>query len=530
MITYTQLKEKLLGCWNGKNIGGALGAPFEAKRGVFDVTYYTKETLENPPPNDDLDLQLVWLNAVEKFGKFVNSEILGEYWLTYIIPDWVEYGSGKTNLRSGLLPPLSGYVDNAYRNSCGAFIRSEIWASLSPGHPEIATVYAYRDAVVDHADEGMYGEVFLAAVQSAAFFESDVNLLLDIGLSYIPKDCLIAKTVALVRKLHKSGVSWQKARESLMREIPGNFGIQYACKKDVDSDYPLAEPGMDAPNNIGIMLIGWLYGNNDFGKSICIAVGCGEDADCSAASLGALLGIINGNGYIPKEWSSPINGKITTVCINVSDMLIIPKTVDELVQRILNVIPSFINHHNYHSEPLDLSYSEDRFCIYAKGEQFEDNSLTGKIDLFREDDVTGICQLIHLEGELYPRINELIKAGPFTVVKEFPTFNAFVDYGGVPEIAENETKHVKLTLYGYKISKRQRRFGITVYGSDGVEFPVGRFRSCILQTKYKDQAIIEFDIAVSELKSDHIDVLVDIAADGRHTDEIIKLRFFAKNM
>ena len=114
MITYTQLKEKLLGCWNGKNIGGALGAPFEAQRGVFDITYYTKETLENPPPNDDLDLQLVWLNAVEKFGKFVNSEILGEYWLTYIIPDWVEYGSGKANLRSGLLPPLSGYMDNAY--------------------------------------------------------------------------------------------------------------------------------------------------------------------------------------------------------------------------------------------------------------------------------------------------------------------------------------------------------------------------------------------------------------------------------
>ena len=117
-----------------------------------------------------------------------------------------------------------------------------------------------------------------------------------------------------------------------MHEIPGNFGIQYACRKDIDSNYPLAEPGMDAPNNIGIMLIGWLYGNNDFGKSICIAVGCGEDADCSAASLGALLGIINGNDYIPKEWAEPINGKITTVCINILDMLIIPKTVDELVQ------------------------------------------------------------------------------------------------------------------------------------------------------------------------------------------------------
>ena len=83
-LTYDVLKEKILGCFNGKNIGGALGAPFECYRGTFPVNYYTQKDIDNnPPPNDDLDLQLVWLNAVETFGNKITlaakaAKVVGE--------------------------------------------------------------------------------------------------------------------------------------------------------------------------------------------------------------------------------------------------------------------------------------------------------------------------------------------------------------------------------------------------------------------------------------------------------------------
>ncbi len=128
LLNIVDYKSKLLGCWTGKNIGGTLGAPFECKRGVFDLTFYTQNLGGEPLPNDDLDLQLVWLNAVEKYGKFINSSILGEYWHSYVIPNWGEYGARKNNMRMGIVPPLSGYVNNIFRDSCGAFILSEIWA------------------------------------------------------------------------------------------------------------------------------------------------------------------------------------------------------------------------------------------------------------------------------------------------------------------------------------------------------------------------------------------------------------------
>ena len=159
-LPFETLKDKMMGCWAGKNAGGVLGAPFEGCRDFLNVKFYEQDLSAGPPPNDDLDLQLVWLAAVERYGRNVNAHILAEYWLSYIIPNWAEYGMGKNNLRAGLVPPLSAHVDNPYKDSCGCFIRSEIWACLAPGHPELAARYAYEDAIVDHAGGGCMARSF----------------------------------------------------------------------------------------------------------------------------------------------------------------------------------------------------------------------------------------------------------------------------------------------------------------------------------------------------------------------------------
>ena len=102
-------------------------------------------------------------------------------------------------------------MDNVYKNSCGCFIRSELWACLAPGMPELAAKYAYEDAIVDHAQEGMYGEVFTAALQSAAFVESDPQELIKIGLSYIPADSKVAAAVQKAVECHAQGTPFRDA-------------------------------------------------------------------------------------------------------------------------------------------------------------------------------------------------------------------------------------------------------------------------------------------------------------------------------
>lgn len=339
-LSKREYMEKMRGCWLGKSIGGTLGAPFEPTRGAFDVEYYTVDLSNGMLPNDDLDLQLVWLNAAERFKTEVDAGILADYWMLGVIPNWAEYGVGKSNVRFGLIPPVSGKYKNRYKDSNGAWIRSEIWACLTPGHPEIAVKYAFEDACVDHEGEGVYGEVFIAAVESAAFVESDKFKLIDIGLSYIPENCECAKAVRRIIELYRSGLTWREARYQLMQDFPGSFGAQW---RGVEEGISNSDWGYDAPNNIAITLIGWLYAGDDFGKALCITTGCGEDSDCTAGALGAILGIIMGESGIPAKWKDPIGEVIKTKCVSeFTNNVRIPQTMTELATRTANLMPSFL--------------------------------------------------------------------------------------------------------------------------------------------------------------------------------------------
>ena len=370
--------DKMRGCWLGKAIGGTLGTPFEPTRGAFDIDFYTTDLKNGMLPNDDLDLQLVWLNAAERFGSSVNADKLAEYWMLGIVPNWAEYGVGKSNLRMGLNAPVSGKYNNKYKDSNGAWIRSEIWACLAPGHPEIAVKYAYEDACVDHSDEGIYSEIFMAALESAAFVESDREKLINIALSYIPQDCVCAKAVVKLLELYKSGIDWKSARYELLHAFPGSFGGQ----KDLlaafggaiggqshldEEDVPNAEWGFDAPSNVALTLIGWLYADGDFGKALCITTGCAEDADCTAGTLGAILGIIMGAKAIPEKWKAPIGNNISTVCVSkFATNIKIPATIDELTIRTANLMPAFMTKHVNialsESELISANSDDELYC------------------------------------------------------------------------------------------------------------------------------------------------------------------------
>ena len=316
-INRAEYRDKVLGCWTGKNIGGTLGAPFEGKKSLQNVTFYTQDLKGEPAPNDDLDLQLAWLDAVEEHGLYhVNERVLGEYWLNMVCGPWNEYGVAKFNMRNGFLPPLSGLCNNeVWEKSNGAWIRSEIWACLFPGEPEEAAHYAWYDSCVDHTGEGIYAEIFTASLEAAAFIESDLRKLIDYALCRIPEDCRVARSVKLAMECFDKGDDWVTARNKVVEDSADLGWFQ-------------------APGNIAFTVIGLLYGKGDFGKSICIAVNCGDDTDCTGATCGAVLGIMKGRSGLPKEWIEPIGETIQTVAIN-TFWARVPRTLDELTDRVI---------------------------------------------------------------------------------------------------------------------------------------------------------------------------------------------------
>ena len=135
IVNEKSIQNKVLGCWFGKNIGGTLGAPFEWRRQINHVTDYTQDLGGKALPNDDLDIQLLWLIALEERKMNVDARDLAYYFSIFVTPHWGEYGTAKTNMKLGMESPFCGLENNAYRHSCGSYIRSEIWACIAAGTP-----------------------------------------------------------------------------------------------------------------------------------------------------------------------------------------------------------------------------------------------------------------------------------------------------------------------------------------------------------------------------------------------------------
>ncbi|MBQ8409796.1 MAG: ADP-ribosylglycohydrolase family protein [Clostridia bacterium] len=334
-LNRAEYRDKVYACWTGKNIGGTMGAPYEGVRHTLDIKGFATEA-NTVLPNDDLDLQLVWLHALEKIGpQNINAQTLGEFWLSFISPYWHEYGIAKTNMKKGLIPPLAGDYHNDWRHSNGAWIRTEIWASIAPGCPDIAAKYAIEDAKVDHgAGEGTYAAAFVAAMQSAAFVLPDLRKCIDIGLARIPKDCRIADSIRTVLDCYDKGIAPMEARD-----------IIFERNKDIGVAW------FEAPSNVSYAIIGLLYGEGDFKKSMITAINCGDDTDCTAATVGSTLGILGGTAAIPEDWRAHIGDDIVTIAIARGGVCRnLPESCTVLTDRLIVQTPYVLLSNNAHTE------------------------------------------------------------------------------------------------------------------------------------------------------------------------------------
>jgi len=321
---YNTYKDKVNACWIGKNIGGTMGAPYEGSRQMHDIKGFATKP-GAIVPNDDLDLQLVWLYALETIGPYsVNAATLGEFWMSFITPHWNEYGISKANMSRGLLPPLSGDYENVWKNSNGAWIRTEIWACVAPGAPEIASRYAIEDAKVDHGTgEGTYAAAFVAGMQSAAFVMSDLRECIEVGLSIIPENSRVAQSVRFVIDCYDQGKSPIETRNAVL---------------EMNSD--IGDGWFEAPSNVAYAILGLLFGEGDFKKSMILTINCGDDTDCTAATVGATMGILGGMRALPYDWKEHIGDDIITISIaRGSKGRTLPNTCTALTERVVQMAP-----------------------------------------------------------------------------------------------------------------------------------------------------------------------------------------------
>jgi hypothetical protein len=179
--------------------------------------------------------------------------------------------------------PQSGSIalnGKAVAEQIGAQIFIDGWAMVSPGNPEQAVYLAGEAGRVSHDGESVHAAQLLAAMEAQAFVESDVQKLLDVGLSFVPKDALIRRVVGDVRDWHAGDNSndWERTRALIAErygydKFPGNCHV--------------------VPNH-ALVILATLYGQHSFQEAMRIANTAGWDTDCNAGNVGCLFGIRKG--------------------------------------------------------------------------------------------------------------------------------------------------------------------------------------------------------------------------------------------
>ncbi|MBQ6474216.1 MAG: ADP-ribosylglycohydrolase family protein [Victivallales bacterium] len=298
-LSYDKYFDRVLGCWMGKSLGGIVGAPYECHK-RYDSLPLDKLWPSILYPNDDLDIQVVHMEALQELGLEPTSLELARYWQRHCFYVCCEYGTFIDNLEHGIHPPLSGLWENAFHGTSeGCPIRSEIWGIVNAGNPERAREYARRDGCLDHGKASIEMEEYLSAAAALAFAADDLPALLRQTADLMPADNAALPPLNLAFDVSEKLANGLMDEHAAWLELVRHFGYR-------DST--------DAAMNQVIAFLAMLTAGRDFKRMMQICVNFGWDADCTAATAGALYGLVYGAGALPQDWVEKMGKTLVCAC------------------------------------------------------------------------------------------------------------------------------------------------------------------------------------------------------------------------
>jgi len=330
-LSETRLYDKMLGAWLGRAAGCMLGIPCEGmskqairsaakalgqryplrdywmldpKPASADAKHYgltprrkfLRNQINGIGTDDDLTYTLLGLLILEDYGVDFTVQDVGEAWLRYLPMACTAERVALDNLRKDIVPPETARVDNPYLEWIGADIRSDAWGYAAPGLPEVAATLAYRDASVSHIMNGTYGEMFFSAAIAAAFVLDDVEEVLRVALTEIPRKCRTAKAVKETARWCRRDGDWDTTTRRILEKYAGMSGAHTL-------------------NNAALTVAGLLYGAGSYERTITLTVMGGVDTDCTAATAGSIVGAMLGAKRLPKKWTRPLGDRAESYII-----------------------------------------------------------------------------------------------------------------------------------------------------------------------------------------------------------------------
>ncbi|GHT31853.1 hypothetical protein AGMMS49574_14330 [Bacteroidia bacterium] len=358
--------DKIKGGWAGQTIGCTFGGPTEFKypgtmiQDYTPITWpdsYIKWYMENQPGlYDDIYMDLTFVDVFDRLGLDAPVDSFAVAFATAGYTLWHANQAARYNILQGIMPPKSGHwLYNPHSEDIDYQIEADYAGLMAPGLPNAASDISDKIGHIMNYGDGWYGGVYVGAMYSLAFVSDDIEFVVSEALKTIPEQSIFYQCMADVIRWHK--------------QYPNDWKQCWAeCEKKWSSDVGCPDGvfvpfNIDAVINSAYIIIGLLYGEGDFYKTIDISTRCGQDSDCNPASSGGILGTILGYDKIPAYWMKnlkeveDINFAYTTISLN--------KTYQMSFNQALQVIER--NGGKVSESEVTIAYQQPVAVRYEKG-------------------------------------------------------------------------------------------------------------------------------------------------------------------
>ncbi|MBT2484714.1 MULTISPECIES: ADP-ribosylglycohydrolase family protein [unclassified Microbacterium] len=326
--------DRVHGAWLGRAAGCLLGKPVEKipREGIEEIAratgnwpierYFTavalpsdiaerwpwnrrsaptslRENIDGMPEDDDLNFPILALDLLETHGDDLTTDDVAQAWLAALPAGRVftaERAAYRNILDARPVPETATHL-NPFREWIGAMIRADVHGWAHPGDARAAAASAWTDARLSHTRNGIYGEMWAAALCSASIVVTSIDEVLDAADGVVPPASRLASAVRLGRDLGRSLAEGALTADAALDRLHTEFaGMHW----------------VHTLNNAALTACALQAHGDDFGSAIALAVAGGWDTDSVGATVGSVVGGLLGADGIDETWTSPLRDRIAT--------------------------------------------------------------------------------------------------------------------------------------------------------------------------------------------------------------------------
>ncbi len=254
-------------------------------------TNYKKGNINGVAVDDDIMYTIIGYLVLMKHGYDFTTADVGAFWKDQLSLACTAERAALDNLNAGVPAEKAAEINNPWVQWIGADIRADAFGYAAAGDPHLGAWLGYKDAYLSHRRNGIYGEMYFAAAEAAAFAVDDPMDALRIAINEIPKECLLYKDLEWAF----DNLCNVNTYEDAVRLVDERFG---------EMDH------VHTNNNACLTVFGIHLGGRDFTKCIGDTVAMGYDNDCTAATVGSIVGAAVGIDNISTHWYSCFHDEV----------------------------------------------------------------------------------------------------------------------------------------------------------------------------------------------------------------------------